>query len=457
MRAIWHICLPSAGVILVVFLLSVSSLQSPACAQYVHDGPIGKSAPAESAAPHLLEDEFPTVDIDDWRGHKIIFLPNPLASKYGYQAFKGGNGPYGAPTVAECRGRIATVVNVEDGTSGDLMTYKVTVRLDGSGKIYTAETQTKGGENATLDDIGFFDDLQRASHKWKGATLWLNTDELSTYDPVTDHVGWVDVKRLSPVKVLDVVASSNDESPIRFIVSTADGAEGFVDVNIGGTNLTPRLRRFSLFTDLFKVVDPRLANHWPDKIWDAIERGDVTAGMTEDQVLFSWYTNESAAATATATGNEVRWTYSDQMYVVFKDGIVTKAFRSTASSPPDATKAPDPAQNKTATDAPDSSVPQTNKPSAPSRDDGDGFASRGISTSAVASGIKVIGEITNSSGKDYEAATFNLSLFNGEGALIEVVPVIMMDFKNGDTKSFETFGKADQPVAKFKLDFDSGY
>lgn len=53
-------------------------------------------------------------------------------------------------------------------------------------------------------------------------------------------------------------------------------------------------------------------------------------------------------------------------------------------------------------------------------------------------GKQVIGEIRNKSGKDSQIATFTLTLYDGDGGLIEVVDVIVPNLKNGKSQPFSS-------------------
>lgn len=66
---------------------------------------------------------------------------------------------------------------------------------------------------------------------------------------------------------------------------------------------------------------------------------------------------------------------------------------------------------------------------------------------------KVTGEITNNSGKFYIAASFNVSVYDEDGTLIDTGLCCISSFKKGHTRSFYTMLAVDvESVASYKID-----
>ncbi len=73
--------------------------------------------------------------------------------------------------------------------------------------------------------------------------------------------------------------------------------------------------------------------------------------------------------------------------------------------------------------------------------------------------IKVIGEMTNNSGKDYLLAHFRISVYDEDDNLLESELIIISNFSNGQTKTFEGYIYTDydlSQMSKYKIEFDSG-
>ena len=72
--------------------------------------------------------------------------------------------------------------------------------------------------------------------------------------------------------------------------------------------------------------------------------------------------------------------------------------------------------------------------------------------------LRVIGEVTNKSGKDYTLANFGVSLYDEDGRLLDTGAAIVSNLANGQTKSFEAMflGIQSSEVDKYKIDFENG-
>lgn len=89
-----------------------------------------------------------------------------------------------------------------------------------------------------------------------------------------------------------------------------------------------------------------------------------------------------------------------------------------------------------------------------------GFAYKNVSfkPSYFGSYIDVIGEITNYSRRGYQIAIFTISIYDQTGRLLGVGYILISNFNNGQTKSFETTIEANYNLAsKYKITFESGF
>jgi len=69
----------------------------------------------------------------------------------------------------------------------------------------------------------------------------------------------------------------------------------------------------------------------------------------------------------------------------------------------------------------------------------------------------VLGEMTNSSGKDYWQAWFKINIYDNKNQLIAVDSICISNFMHGQTKSFSGVISCNcSLVSKYKIDFDSG-
>jgi hypothetical protein len=294
-----------------VFSICATAAVLLAQSPYVRGGSIGKTAeePPANSWP-----QFEYVPISEWQGKRVIFLPQPLSLRtFGYQSFKGGTGQFGQPTYEEAAGKIGTVVAVEPGQYP-----KVVIEMEGGHRRYEGTVYLED-----LEGIAFLEEIDAARRELIGKTLWILSSAITTYDEASGKFGSVKVKKFSPVTVTDVVVGWYNHEPIRLILKSENGDEGFQDVDISGTNVSKQLRDLSHIDKSFSRADPKKAHPWPKAIWDAIQNEKVAIGMTEEQVRMSWGVPKSISQTVTAAGKSEQWVYGTGAYVYVTGGLVT--------------------------------------------------------------------------------------------------------------------------------------
>lgn len=295
-------------VIVSILLLqfSIASAQNP----YIREGSIGKQK-EHAELPSKYPSSFrPT---EKWVGEKFIFLPKPKSlQEYGYQMFSKGKrySVLNRITYEECVGRIGTIIKVTD--------EEISLKMDDNGEIYTAQKILD-----TVDGIVPIADIDYARNKWLGKTLWYAGEKIATYNETTEKFGSIKLKKFSPVKVRDVVAGWYEHEPVRFILQTPSGEEGFVDINLSGTNVSYILRDYSRFEENFFTEDPKKIYKWSSKVWSAIEEGKVFVGMTAKQARMSWGKPEEINKTITGNIKHEQWVYGSRSYLYFDNGVLT--------------------------------------------------------------------------------------------------------------------------------------
>jgi len=90
---------------------------------------------------------------------------------------------------------------------------------------------------------------------------------------------------------------------------------------------------------------------------------------------------------------------------------------------------------------------------------GHGFSYQNVAFLPFIEGtVKCVGEMTNSSGKNYEMVFFKLSVYNRGGNLLNTADILVEDFNHGETRSFDTYVNADMSdISKYRLQFESSY
>lgn len=125
------------------------------------------------------------------------------------------------------------------------------------------------------------------------------------------------------------MAGWSSARPVRFILQTLDGQEGFLDLALSQTNIDWDLRdiaRQHSFDCFFLEEDPYEKYSWTPEIWSAIETWQLFIGMTKEQVIMSWEKPIRIEVTLTETAKQEQWIYDDKIdivYLCFEDGILT--------------------------------------------------------------------------------------------------------------------------------------
>ena len=285
------------------------------------------SALLPAASGDVLRPLFPTVSESDWVGLRLVILPQSRAVQhYGYQElYRDTDKDFAPLPYAAYAGRIARVTRIEQGhgPNGDTLD-EAELRFEDTKEVVHGDI-----DHGYMNDVAPASDLENAKKQYAGRMLWLASDHLSAYDaekdvsdaPVSPAFQRVKIKQYSPVRVLDVVPGWYARAPVRFIVQgQALGEKGYVDVHMSDTNVPPDLQGKSRFGDVFLETDPRKTVAWPAKVWAAIEARQVYAGMTAQQVRFSWGAPKTIRAVSSA---EQQWSYAPGYRLTLENNVLS--------------------------------------------------------------------------------------------------------------------------------------
>lgn len=296
----------------VVFVLLLITSWSASASSLIREGSIGASAQTQQQETNTIS-PFKFFPVSEWTGMKFIFLPQPMSSRqYGYVNFTDEN--RNIFSYDEYVGRITTVVGV---VRSDYIS-KVRFRMDDDSAEFSVDYV-----DDSVDDIAPLADIINARSEYIGDTLWYKSASIVGYDFNNDKFIGDTIAKYSPVIVTDIVAGWYAWSPVRFIIKTIDGREGFVDVTMSGTNVPQILLKRNRFEDYFLTSDPRLSHDWSRRVWSAIERGTVYIGMTQEQVRMSWGEPKEINRTSLPSAVNEQWVYGSGNYVYLTSGKVS--------------------------------------------------------------------------------------------------------------------------------------
>lgn len=276
------------------------------CAQESARQNVVPEAPRKTGVAVEAATQFPFRPILNWQGQRFIFLPSPKPlEQANYDDFTGGR------KRKDYTGRIVKVVSVSDFSGRVQLEFE----LEDTGEHVRARTLPN---KESVAGLLLIDDLEKARQQWMGQTLWCRQMRLSTYDETTDQLGSLALRKYTPLKVVEIRPGWDEEKPLRFVLQTSEGQQGFLDLNLSGTNVQRETRHLNRFEEHFLTEDPKTKYKWPARIWAAIETNRVISGMTMEQVRLSW--GEPEKTTRTAAGEQ--WTFAAGV-LTFRNGVLT--------------------------------------------------------------------------------------------------------------------------------------
>jgi hypothetical protein len=121
--------------------------------------------------------------------------------------------------------------------------------------VVEGETYVVAARDGTAPGIALLSDIDLGRHRWRGLQVRpkAGMTDLVTYDGETGSYGKIPVSSSDTLTIADVVAGYVPCAPVRVILTTAAGREGYQDVAVSKTNCRSN-ENFSTFTERFDVV-----------------------------------------------------------------------------------------------------------------------------------------------------------------------------------------------------------
>lgn len=118
---------------------------------------------------------------------------------------------------------------------------------------------------------------------------------------------------------MEIAPGWDEQKPVRFVLETGSGEQGFLDVNLSGVNARQESGNLSRPERLFFTKDPWAKRKWSPGVRAAIESGKIIPGMTIGQVWMSW--GEPEKVTRVAPGNNEKQSHPGST-LLFRNGVL---------------------------------------------------------------------------------------------------------------------------------------
>lgn len=196
--------------------------------------------------------EFQTRPITEWVGERFVFLGrDPSLRRYGYQLIYPADKMIGTVPYEGYVGKVVKITSVTPSSTRVSGSYNVEMVVEGTGERLRALASGGG-----VRGLGSMADIERARSLYVGKTLWREAGSLQTFDEQSGKSSYISVEPFDALKVMAVTPGWDDSAPVRFVVRTPAGVEGYVDVNFSGTNVSTILRNHHRFDKEFQLIAP---------------------------------------------------------------------------------------------------------------------------------------------------------------------------------------------------------
>ena len=274
----------------------------------------GSSEEQKRSAAKTFNEIFLYRDPETWKNESFIFHEKPasLRSFHYSNIIKIGISTNNAlnthPSYKECAGKKVTVSEIIPEND------EFVVILSSKNDNTAYKTTTRGG---SIDGLIPLKDIENAKKYFLNKNLWYLQPSLINYNTKEQAYYPVYAERYSPIEVIDVKPGWNTKTPVRLVLETPHQEEGFVDINLNGTNIPETIRNKNRFNKFFSSENPK---KWSAQIKAMIENNLIKKGMTSEQVRMSW--GSSSAIFKDKNTSREKWLYPYGDILIFKNGIL---------------------------------------------------------------------------------------------------------------------------------------
>lgn len=252
-----------------------------------------------------------------WPGKRFVILPKTTMLKSaGYELFTvprlAAKNPAPLNEAIELadhrlkcepfQGKTITITQVKPLASGE---YSIQAIVDTSGLPVFAQTR-----NHTVEGLVYKDDLDSASRRWIGKTIYARRRFIEVYDTLSSNFSQVKISITEPLTVIGVTWGRTPlpPQPLWIHVCRKNNIRGIIATRLSWINVQPGLRATgNPWDEAILEENARQLYRWDQGIWDAIDSHSVFAGMTRQQVLLSWGTPRKQSKSSAKGGGDTLW------------------------------------------------------------------------------------------------------------------------------------------------------
>lgn len=289
---------------------------------------------ARPAVPGSVDSSY-LLPVEKWQNKKYFVLRKPpLFRKFGYELYltsklSATTAALDTATEAEkhhgryslLAGKTLTVTGVEKA-GGE---YLVTFSEEKGGRTLFAKTH-----NGAIEGLARADDLDSATRRWTGKTVYSRRRFIDTYDSVTGAYGRIKVRIQDNLKVTGVSwgLTPLPPKPLWINVETAMHEKGFIPVCMSWANvMTDKIKPGLPWTEELFETNPKELYAWDSLTWVAINGHTIVSGMNKEQVLVSWGQPHKVTLDTTQHRCPEQWLFGTQYLCFDHDTVISVGAR----------------------------------------------------------------------------------------------------------------------------------
>jgi hypothetical protein len=174
----------------------------------------------------------------------------------------------------------------------------------------------------TIDKLVFLDEVDSVKATLVGKIIYIMTNQWMKDDETGQGRYSFTNPKFVAVTITAVGLGSQDGPSKIVFKQVGSETEAYLNIRLSGINKSSGVFGYD-FDKVFQFENPKLK--YPNissSVWDKIQSGKVSVGMTKQECELSW--GKPTGINKTVTGNEIteQWVYHPSSYLYFTNGIL---------------------------------------------------------------------------------------------------------------------------------------